>query len=97
MKDALSFVVSSKDKLLYDNSYPLYSYQFAKRLGAMNHYLSDFSACLIMKVIEVQRLITVITTDDDCQVRKGLRAFRKFLDEQDTSMGLRFQGVHHNA
>ncbi|NLL96322.1 MAG: zinc dependent phospholipase C family protein [Clostridiaceae bacterium] len=90
MKDALSFVVSSRDKLLYDNSYPLYSYQFAKRLGAMNHYLSDFF-CLPhnegyrgSKAHHGYYELMMIA-----RYRKGLRAFRKFLDEQDTSMGLR--------
>ncbi len=42
IKDALSYVVSSNEKLLSENNHSLYSYEFAKKLGVINHYLSDF-------------------------------------------------------
>lgn len=43
MKDALTHVVNTKDYLIEQNAYePLSPYQFAKELGAINHYLSDF-------------------------------------------------------
>lgn len=43
MKDALSHVVATKDNLLQRSTdEPLSPYQFAKELGAINHYLSDF-------------------------------------------------------
>lgn len=90
MKDALSYVVSSKDSLLYNNNHSLYSYQFAKRLGAMNHYLSDFF-CLPhnegykgSKAHHGYYELMMIA-----RYRKGLRAYRNFLDEQDTNLGLR--------
>jgi hypothetical protein len=90
MKDALSHVVSSKDKLLYSNSYSPDSYQFAKRLGAMNHYLSDFF-CLPhnegykgSKAHHGYYELMMIA-----RYRKGLRAYRKLLDENRPALGLR--------
>lgn len=89
MKDALSYVVSSRDKLLH-NSYPFNSYQFAKRLGAMNHYLSDFfcqphnEGYKGSKVHHGYYELMMIA-----RYRKGLQAYRKLLDEYDTVLGLR--------
>lgn len=42
IKSALTHVVSSNEKLSSENNNPLYSYRFAKKLGVINHYLSDF-------------------------------------------------------
>lgn len=81
IKDALSFVVSSKDKLL-SNRYSPRSYQFAKRLGAVNHYLSDFF-CLPhneryrgSKAHHGYYELKMIA-----RYRKGLRAYRRLLAE----------------
>lgn len=90
IKDALSYVVSSKDNLLRNNNHSLYSYQFAKRLGAMNHYLSDFF-CLPhnegykgSKAHHGYYELMMIA-----RYRKGLRAYRNLMNEQDTNLGLR--------
>ncbi|HHW21923.1 MAG TPA: zinc dependent phospholipase C family protein [Clostridiaceae bacterium] len=90
MRDALSHVVSSKDKLLNNDSCSPSSYQFAKRLGAMNHYLSDFF-CLPhnegykgSKAHHGYYELMMIA-----RYRKGLRAYRKLLDENKTTLGLR--------
>lgn len=88
MKDALSFVISSKDKLL-SNKYSPRSYQFAKKLGAMNHYLSDFfcqphnEGYTGSKAYHGYYELKMIT-----RYRKGLRAYRRLLAEQDTRPGL---------
>lgn len=43
MKDALIHVVDSKDNLLAESSQEVLStYRFAREIGAINHYLSDF-------------------------------------------------------
>ncbi len=83
MKDALSYVVNSKDKLLLKDGEPFYSYRFAKKLGAMNHYLSDFF-CLPhtegykgSKAHHGYYEFMMIA-----RYRKGLKAFRKLLNEQ---------------
>jgi hypothetical protein len=87
MKDALSHVVSSKDNLLFKNGEPFYSYRFAKKLGAMNHYLSDFF-CLPhtegykgSKAHHGYYEFMMIA-----RYRKGLKAFRALLKEQDADL-----------
>jgi hypothetical protein len=43
MKDALPYILASKDRLIHKkSSLPVSNYSFAKNLGAINHYLSDF-------------------------------------------------------
>lgn len=87
MKDALSHVEKSKDNLLFKSSEPFYSYRFAKKLGAMNHYLSDFF-CLPhtegykrSKVYHGYYEFMMIA-----RYRKGLKAYRKLLKEQDSDI-----------
>lgn len=87
MKDALSHVVSSKDNLLFRNGEPLYSYRFAKKLGAMNHYLSDFF-CLPhtegyngSKAHHGYYEFMMIA-----RYRKGLKAFRTLLNDHDSEL-----------
>lgn len=87
MKDALTHVVSSRDNLLFENSDPLYSYRFAKKLGAMNHYLSDFfchphtEGYKRSKAHHGYYELMMIA-----RYRKGLKAFRKLLKEHDSSI-----------
>jgi hypothetical protein len=80
MKDALPHVLAVKDSLLLKTRSSASSYKFAKELGAMNHYLSDFF-CLphtegysrskahhgIYELLMIARY------------RKGLRAYRALL------------------
>lgn len=87
MKDALSHVVKSKDNLLFKNHEPFYSYSFAKKLGAMNHYLSDFF-CLPhtegykgSKAHHGYYEFMMIA-----RYRKGLKAFRTLLKEQNNNL-----------
>lgn len=87
MKDALSHVVNSKDNLLFNDNEPFYSYRFAKMLGTMNHYLSDFF-CLPhtegykgSKAHHGYYEFMMIA-----RYRKGLRAFHKLLKEQDSDL-----------
>ncbi len=102
MKDALPYVVSSKDRLISNNNHSLYSYQFAKRLGAMNHYLSDFfcqphnEGYKGSKAHHGYYELMMIA-----RYRKGLRAYRKLMNEQETNLGLRnmkdFIVTHNNS
>jgi len=87
MKDALSHVAESKDNLLFNSYDPFYSYRFAKKLGAMNHYLSDFF-CLPhtegykgSKTHHGYYEFMMIA-----RYRKGLKAYRKLLMEQDSDL-----------
>lgn len=90
MKDALSHVSESKDNLLFKSSEPFYSYRFAKKLGAMNHYLSDFF-CLPhtqgykgSKAHHGYYELMMIA-----RYRKGLKAYRKLLKEHDPDLNQR--------
>lgn len=87
MKDALSHVASSRDNLLFNNDNPFYSYHYAKKLGAVNHYLSDFF-CLPhtegykgSKAHHGYYEFMMIA-----RYRKGLKAFRNLLKEQDSDI-----------
>ncbi|MGI6084323.1 MAG: zinc dependent phospholipase C family protein [Acetivibrionales bacterium] len=84
IKDALSYVASYRDDLLFENSKPCNSFNFAKKLGAVNHYLSDFF-CLPhtdgykgSKAHHGYYEFMMIA-----RYRKGLKAFRALLKEQD--------------
>ncbi|NLX64295.1 MAG: zinc dependent phospholipase C family protein [Clostridiaceae bacterium] len=90
MKDALWHVAESKDNLLFKSSEPFYSYHFAKKLGAVNHYLSDFF-CLPhtegykgSKAHHGYYELMMIA-----RYRKGLKAYRKLLREQDSDLNHR--------
>ncbi len=88
MKDALTHVVNAKDSLLKQNSHvPLSPYQFAKELGALNHYLSDFFCFPHNEGYNgskahhgVYELLMI------ARYRKGLRAFRTLLKDQDARL-----------
>lgn len=83
MKDALPHVMASKDRLLYKNSNKaLSSYKFAKELGAMNHYLSDFFCVPHTEGYSrskahhgIYELLMI------ARYRKGLRAYRTLLKD----------------
>jgi len=83
MKDALSHIIKSKDDLIIQRNNNDYSdYRFAKELGAINHYLSDFF-CLPHteryykgKIYHQYYEFLMIV-----RFRKGLRAYRKMLSD----------------
>lgn len=86
MKDALAHVVRTKDEII-EKSYgqPLSKYRFAKELGAINHYLSDFF-CLPHtedyyrgKIYHLYYELLMIA-----RYRKGLIAYRRLLKEHST-------------
>ncbi|MCX7773997.1 MAG: zinc dependent phospholipase C family protein [Clostridia bacterium] len=85
MKYSLNHVIDSKDSLLVkDLQEPLTPYRFAKELGAMNHYLSDFfcqphsESYTKSKTHHGFYEFTMIG-----RYRKGLRTFRKFLKDKE--------------
>lgn len=84
MKDALIHVVDSKDSLIYSKSNKSLSpYRFAKDLGAMNHYLSDFFCFPHTEEYHGSKAhhglyeLTMIA-----RYKKGLRGFHSLLNEQ---------------
>lgn len=84
MKDALLHIIETKEDLLNQNKY--YSkFQFAKELGAINHYLSDFF-CLphterYFKGRIYHQYYEFIMI---ARFKKGLRAYHKMLKENNS-------------
>ena len=84
MKDALSYVMVSKDNLLYKKSGDFFSsYSFAKNLGAINHYTSDFFCLPHTEGYQgskahhgIYELLMI------ARYRKGLRGYRTLLEKQ---------------
>ena len=85
MKEALLHIIDSKDNLIDQHNNKYYSgYRFAKELGAINHYLSDFF-CLPHtekyhkgKIYHQYYEFIMIA-----HYKKGLRAYRKMLNNND--------------
>ena len=83
MKDALPHVIKSKDKLINKNTQAYSSYQFAKELGAINHYLSDFFCHPHTSEFQgskaehgIYEFAMII------RYRKGIKEFNRMLKEQ---------------
>lgn len=88
MKDALGHVIESKDHILnrHRNEY-LSNYQFAKEVGAINHYLSDFF-CLphTEKYARGKLYHQYYEFLMIARFRKGLRAYHKMLNNDKTML-----------
>lgn len=90
IRNALTHVVSSNEKLSSENNDPLYSYSFAKELGAINHYLSDFfchphtEGYSKSKAHHGYYELMMIT-----HYKKGLKALYSLLKSQDSSVHLK--------
>ena len=85
--EGCTFTCGKSINLLFKTSEPFYSYRFAKNLGTINHYLSDFF-CLPhtegykgSKAHHGYYEFMMIA-----RYRKGLKAFRMLLKEQDSDL-----------
>lgn len=87
IKDALHHVVTSNEKLLAEGNESLNSYKFAKELGAINHYLSDFfcyphtEGYSKPKVHHAYYELMMVA-----HYKKGLRALKILLEKQNSSL-----------
>ena len=84
MKDALSHVVASQDKLIYkDQDSAFSSYAYAKNLGAINHYLSDFFCLPHTEGYQGSKAHHgIYELSMIARYRKGLRGYRSLLEKQ---------------
>ncbi len=87
LKDSLNHVIISKDRLIDSNNPGYSSYRFAKELGAINHYLSDFFCMPHTERFQGTRLNHgIYELAMMIRYKKGHKAFRHMLKEQSSTL-----------